>query len=44
MGREEGDDGMGVSGGDGREEGEGVEGAGVKEVGGYCAVRNISNR
>jgi len=44
MGREEGDDGVGVGGGDGGEEGGGVEGAGVEEVGGFCVVRNISNR
>jgi hypothetical protein len=44
MGREEGDDGLGVGGGDGGEEGGGVEGAGVEEVGGFCVDRNISNR
>lgn len=44
MGSEEGDDGVGVGGGDGGEEGRGVEGAGVEEVGGFCEVRNISNR
>lgn len=30
---EEGDDGVGVGGGDGGEEGRGVEGTGVEEVG-----------
>ena len=34
---------MGVGGGDGREEGGGVEGAGVEEVGGFCGVRELSN-
>ena len=43
MGREEGDDSMGVGGRDGGEEGGGVEGAGVEEVGGFCGVRDISN-
>ena len=43
MGREEGDDGMSVGGGDGGKEGGSVEGAGVEEVGGFCGVRNISN-
>ena len=44
MGREEGDDGMGVGSRDGRKERGGMEGAGVEEVGGFCGVRNISNR
>jgi hypothetical protein len=44
MRREEGDDGVGVGGGDGGEEGGGMEGAGVEEVGGLCEVGNISNR
>lgn len=33
MGREKGDDGVGVGGGDGVEERGGVKGAGVEEVG-----------
>lgn len=41
MGREEGDDGVGVGGGDGGEEGRGVEGAGVEEVRGFCGVREV---
>jgi hypothetical protein len=43
MGREEGDDGMGVGGSNGGEEGGGVEGASIEEVGGFCEVRDISN-
>ena len=42
IGREEGDNSMGVGGRDGREEGGGVEGAGVEEVGGFCEIRDIS--
>jgi hypothetical protein len=44
MGREEGDDSMCVGGRDSREEGGGVEGAGVEEVWGFYGVRDISNR
>ena len=44
MGSEEGDDGVGVGGGDSGEEGGGMEGAGVEEVGGFCGVDDISNR
>ena len=36
VGREEGDDGVGVGGRDGGEEGGSVEGAGVKEIRGFC--------
>ena len=43
IGREEGDNSMGVGGRDGGEEVGGVEGAGVEEVGGFCEVRDISN-
>jgi hypothetical protein len=43
VGGEKGDDSVGVGGGDGGEEGRGVEGAGVKEVGGFCGVRGVSN-
>lgn len=43
MGREEGDDGVGVGGGNGGEEGGGVEGAGVEEIWGFCRVREVSN-
>lgn len=43
VGREEGDDGVGVGGGNGGEEGRGVEGAGVEEVGGFCGFSEISN-
>jgi hypothetical protein len=43
MGREEGDDGMGVGGSNGGEEGGGVEGASIEEVRGFCEVRVISN-
>ena len=43
VGRDEGDDGVGVGGGDGGEEGGGVEGAGVEKVGGFCGVRKINN-
>ena len=43
MGGEEGDDGVSVGGGDGGEEGGGVEGASVKEVGGFCGVTEVSN-
>ncbi len=42
MGGEEGDDGVGIGGGDGGEERGGVEGAGVKEVGGFCGVREVT--
>ena len=41
MGREEGDDGMGVGSRDGREERGGVEGAGVEEVGGFYGIGKI---
>ncbi len=44
MRREEGDNGVGVGGGDGGEEGAGVEGAGVEEVGRFCRVKGISGR
>ena len=44
MGREEGDDSVGVGGGDGGDEGGGVKGAGIEEVGGFCRVRDVSNR
>jgi hypothetical protein len=46
MGREEGDDGVGVGldGGDSWEEGGGMEGAGVEEVGGLCEVNNHAYR
>jgi hypothetical protein len=44
MGREEGDDSMCVGGRDSRDEGGGVEGAGVEEVWGFYGVRDISNR
>jgi hypothetical protein len=44
MGREEGDNGMGVSSGDGRKERGGMEGAGVKKVRGSWGIRNVSNR
>ena len=43
MGREEGNNGVGVGGGEGGEEGGGVEGASVEEVGGSCGSRGISN-
>jgi len=43
VGREEGDDGVGVGGGDGGEEGGGVEGASVEEEGGSCGVKEVSN-
>lgn len=43
MGREEGDDSMGVGGRNGGEEGRGVEGASIEEVGGFCEARDISN-
>jgi hypothetical protein len=33
---------MGVGGGDGGEEGRGVEGAGVEEVGGFCGGAGTS--
>jgi len=36
MGSEEGDDGVGVGGGDGGEERGGMEGAGVEKVGRFC--------
>ena len=39
---EEGEDGFGVGGGDGVEEGAGVEGAGVEEVGGFYRKGGIS--
>ena len=42
MGKEEGDDGMGVGSRDGREERGGVEGAGVEEVGRFCRIGEIS--
>jgi hypothetical protein len=42
--REEGDDSVCVGGGDGGQEGRGVEGAGIEEVGGFCGVLwQISN-
>ena len=44
MGREEGDYSMCVGGRDSREEGAGVEGAGVEEVWGFYRVRDIRNR
>ena len=34
---------MGVGGGDGGEQGGGVEGAGVEEVGGFCEVSGVSS-
>ena len=43
VGREEGDDSVGVGGGDGGEEGGGVEGASIEEVWGFCRVREVSN-
>ena len=43
MGREERDNGMGVRGSNGGEEGGGVEGASIEEVGRFCDVREISN-
>jgi hypothetical protein len=42
MGREEGDDSMCVGGRDSREEGGGVEGAGIEEVWGFCGVRALA--
>lgn len=39
MGGEEGDDGVGVGGGDGREECGGVEGTRVEEIGRLCGIR-----
>lgn len=42
VGGQEGDDGVGVGGCDGGEEGGGVEGAGVKEVRGFCGDVLIS--
>lgn len=42
MGREEGDNGVGVGGGDGGEEGGGVKGAGVEEVGRFCRFGDVS--
>jgi hypothetical protein len=35
---------MSVGGRDGGEEGGGVEGASIEEVGGFCGGRNISDR
>lgn len=43
VGGEEGDDSVSVSGGDGREEGGGVEGASVEEVGRFYGAREVSN-
>ena len=43
IGREEGDDSMGVGNGEGGEEGPRVERAGIEEVGGFCGVRDVSN-
>ena len=43
VGREEGDDGVGVGGGNGGEEGGGVEGASVEEVGRFYGARGVSN-
>jgi hypothetical protein len=43
IGREERDNGMGVGGSNGGEEGGGVEGASIEEVGGFCEVRDISS-
>ena len=43
VGREEGDNGMGVGGRNSGEEGGGVEGARIEEVGGFCGVRFISD-
>lgn len=42
MGREERDNGVGVGGGDGGEEGGGVKGAGVEEVRRFCQVGDVS--
>jgi len=44
IGREEGNDSMGIGGSNGGEEGGGVEGASIEEVGGFCGgVRDINN-
>jgi hypothetical protein len=43
MGREEIYNGMGVGGSNGGEEGRGVEGASIEEVGGFCEVRDVSD-
>ena len=38
MGREEGDNGVGIGGGDCGEESGGVERAGIEEVWGFCRI------
>lgn len=42
MSREEGDDGVGVGGGDGGEERGAMEGASVEEVGRFCRTRSLA--